>query len=141
MGLSPKLILLGLVAVIAIGVTGVVLAKTEAGGTSILGYCGTSIVVLLLMLQNTYQARESDRKTTQAAEVVRADVRKAEETVKTELLKSDKVQQKKLDAITDKVETVVQQTNGTLTNKLNSIENKVEEVKDKLPEPPASPFR
>ncbi len=136
MGLSPKLILLGLVAVIAIGVVGVVFAKTEAGGTSILGFCGTSIVVLLMMLQNTYQARESDRKTIQAAEVVRADVRKAESTVKTELLKSDKVQREKLDELDKKVETVVKQTNGALTDRLNEIKTDVKEVKEKLPDPP-----
>ncbi len=137
MGLSPKLILLGLVAVIAIGVIGVVLAKTEAGGTSILSFCGTSIVVLLLMLQNTYQARdvtkrveESDRKTDAKAEEVKADLRKA-----------TNAQAKKLEDLKEKVETVVKQTNGPLTKNLEDLKDAVNEVKDKLPEPPASPSR
>ncbi len=134
-GLSPKLILLGIVTVIAIGVIGVVLSKEQSTGTSILGFCGTSITVLLLMLQNTYQARdvtkrveESDRKTEAKAEEVKADLRKATH-----------VQAKQLEVIRDKVDTVAKQTNGPLTEKLEDLKSDVKELKEKLPDPPASP--
>lgn len=106
MGLSPALILGGILVMAVIAMTGVI--QTPEKTTEILGFCGTITGILLLMLKQDQDTKRmnqkietSDQRAVEAAKVVKEAVKEAEE--------------KKIGLLTK----IDAQTNGGIDAKLN----------------------
>lgn len=137
MELSPKSALIGVVVIITVAVFGAVESPTNA--TQIFGFCTMAVLTLLGIVNQQRLSKKADnldRKVDQNTQLT-VEAKQEAKAAKQALAISDADKSKKFDELKKAVDTVVKQTNGPLTEQLHDIKATVEEVKQKLPDPPA----
>jgi hypothetical protein len=139
--LSPKSALIGVVAIIAVAVAGVVEAPEKA--QEIFGFCTMAVLTLLGIVNQGRISKKLDQNT-QITKEAKQEAQTTKQEVKDKLQEVDLDKSHKLEELTNKVDVasekldiVVKQTNGPLTKQLNEIQHKVEEVKSAQQKPPA----
>lgn len=121
--LSPILTISILTLLLLILTVGII--ESPDNSEKLIGLFSTPIGVLVLMLRQDYLAYKLEKMTeAKAAEAKDAAVAEAQKTRQT-LAATNAIRDNKIDVLTEKVETVVHQTNGGLAEKMTAMKQEI----------------